>query len=52
MGGRGEGGMEVGQEGQYIPIATLSPPEQNNKVEKHSTVAHIRLLLPPDEESI
>ena len=28
--GRGEGGegsMEVGVEGDYIPIATLSPPE-------------------------
>ena len=22
-----EGGMEVGEEGYYIPIATLSPPE-------------------------
>ena len=26
-GGKGEGGMEVGEEGDYIPIATLSPPE-------------------------
>ena len=26
-GRRGEGGMEVGGEGDYIPIATLSPPE-------------------------
>ena len=26
-GGRGGGGMEVGGEGDYIPIATLSPPE-------------------------
>ena len=25
--GWGEGGMEVGKEGDYIPIATLSPPE-------------------------
>ena len=25
--GRGEGGMEVGEEGDCIPIATLSPPE-------------------------
>ena len=25
--GGGEGGMEVGGEGDYIPIATLSPPE-------------------------
>ena len=25
--GRGEGGMGVGEEGDYIPIATLSPPE-------------------------
>ena len=24
----GEGGMEVGGEGDYIPIATLSPPER------------------------
>ena len=23
----GEGGIEVGEEGDYIPIATLSPPE-------------------------
>ena len=23
----GEGGMEVGEEGDYIPIATLPPPE-------------------------
>ena len=23
----GDGGMEVGEEGDYIPIATLSPPE-------------------------
>ena len=23
----GEGGMEVGEEDEYIPIATLSPPE-------------------------
>ena len=23
----GEGGMEVGKEGDYIPIAILSPPE-------------------------
>ena len=23
----GEGGVEVGEEGDYIPIATLSPPE-------------------------
>ena len=23
----GEGGMDVGREGDYIPIATLSPPE-------------------------
>ena len=26
-GGGGGGGMEVGEEGEYIPIATLSPPE-------------------------
>ena len=26
-GRRGEGGMEVGEEGYYIPIGTLSPPE-------------------------
>ena len=26
-GRKGEGGMEVGEEGDYIPIATLSPPE-------------------------
>ena len=25
--GGGGGGMEVGEEGDYIPIATLSPPE-------------------------
>ena len=25
--GGGRGGMEVGREGDYIPIATLSPPE-------------------------
>ena len=25
--GEGGGGMEVGEEGEYIPIATLSPPE-------------------------
>ena len=25
--GLGEGGMAVGGEGDYIPIATLSPPE-------------------------
>ena len=25
--GGGEGGMEVGEEGDYIPIATLSPLE-------------------------
>ena len=24
---KGGGGMEVGEEGDYIPIATLSPPE-------------------------
>ena len=24
----GGGGMEVGEEGDYIPIATLSPPER------------------------
>ena len=24
---RGKGGMEVGGEGDYIPIATLSPPQ-------------------------
>ena len=23
----GEGGMEVEEEGDYIPVATLSPPE-------------------------
>ena len=26
-GGGGEGDMKVGEEGDYIPIATLSPPE-------------------------
>ena len=26
-GRRGGGGMAVGEEGDYIPIATLSPPE-------------------------
>ena len=26
-GGGGKGDMEVGEEGDYIPIATLSPPE-------------------------
>ena len=26
-GRRGEEGVEVGEEGDYIPIATLSPPE-------------------------
>ena len=26
-GGGGEGSMEVGGEGDYTPIATLSPPE-------------------------
>ena len=25
--GRGEGGMDVGEEGGYIPIATLPPAE-------------------------
>ena len=25
--GEGGGGMEVGEEGAYIPVATLSPPE-------------------------
>jgi len=25
--GRREGGMEVGEEGDYIPIGTLLPPE-------------------------
>ena len=25
--GGGGGGMEVGEEGDYIPVATLSPPE-------------------------
>ena len=25
--GVGGGGMEVGEEGDYIPIVTLSPPE-------------------------
>ena len=25
--GEGVGGMEVGEEGDYIPITTLSPPE-------------------------
>ena len=25
--GKGEGGIEVGEEGDYIHIATLSPPE-------------------------
>ena len=24
----GEGGIEVGREGDYIPIATLSPPRE------------------------
>ena len=27
MGGGGEGGVEVWEEEEYIPIATLSPPE-------------------------
>ena len=27
-GGGGEGGMEVWEEGECIPIATLSPPER------------------------
>ena len=26
-GGGGEGGMEVGEEGDYIPVVALSPPE-------------------------
>ena len=26
-GEKGEGGMDVGKEGDYIPIATLSPPD-------------------------
>ena len=26
---RGGGGLEVGREGDYIPIVTLSPPEAN-----------------------
>ena len=26
-GEKGEGGMEVREEGNYIPISTLSPPE-------------------------
>ena len=26
-GEKGRGGMEVGDNGEYIPIATLSPPE-------------------------
>ena len=26
-GEKGEGVMEIGEEGDYIPIATLSPPE-------------------------
>ena len=28
-GERGEGGMKVGEEGDYIPIATLSPPDDD-----------------------
>ena len=30
----GEGGLEVGEEGDYIPIAKLSPPEQNDSCVK------------------
>ena len=26
-GNGGEGGMEMGEEGDYVPIMTLSPPE-------------------------
>ena len=26
-GKKGEGGVEVGEGGEYIPVATLSPPE-------------------------
>ena len=30
--GGGGGGMEVGVEGDYIPIATLSPPDSSGAV--------------------
>ena len=36
--GEGGGGMEVGEEGVYIPIATLSPPEMTCRDESRFNI--------------
>ena len=46
--GRGEweeAGMEVGKEGDYIPVATLSPPECDSCIKMGSDESHLNVLL-------
>ena len=41
--GRGKGGMEVGGEGDYIPIATLSPPRMTSALRVGSDETHFNV---------
>ena len=41
----GGGGMEVGEEGDYIPIATLLPTRMTSCIEMGSDVSHFYVSL-------
>ena len=48
---KGEGGMEVGAEGDYIPIATLSPPRNDSCIKMGSDESHFNVSVGSDGQS-
>ena len=49
-GEKGEGGMEVGEEGDYIPIATLSP-QNDSCIKMGSDESHFNVSVGSDGHS-
>ena len=51
MGRRGEGGMEVREEGDYIPIATLSHHQNDSCIKMGSDESHLNVSVGSDGQS-
>ena len=43
--------MDVGEEGDYIPIATLSPPENDSCIKMGSDESHFNVSVGSDGQS-
>ena len=43
--------MEVGGEGYYVPVATLSPPENDTRIKMGSDESHFNVSIGSDGQS-